>query len=56
MSIALKILEKLKEEKLDDYWSTMKEYRMPLSNELNQIDEAIKEVKDYMKLDEEYYN
>lgn len=45
MSKALEILEKLKEEKLNEYWSIMKEYRLPLASELNKIEEAIKEVK-----------
>ena len=54
MSKALEILTKIKEEKLNNYWSTMKEYRMPLRNELDEIDEAIKEIEYWIEMEEKY--
>ena len=55
MSKALEILTKIRDEKISDCWQTMKEYRMPLRNEINEIDEAIEEVNSWIERDKQEY-
>ena len=48
----LEILEELEDQYLDEYWSTMKEYRMPLGSKIDKINEAIKEIEYWIAREE----
>ena len=52
MSVALELLKELKEEVSEEYWSTMKEYRMPLGSKINKINEAVKEIEYWITREE----